>query len=157
MRRSAEHLHKQKKFSQAASTKKQGDELERKESRGGYFFYLLHLHSPHISMQVMARAENTVFLRVEVISRNLQTHCIDFVRKSAKAAGTETTRERVLASSSRCRHRSHSLRSRFEDGSPCSSGMLCSQALGCDQISPVQASRGPRRKHRSPSHPIAPD
>lgn len=31
MRRSAEHLHKQKKFSQAASTKKQGDELERKE------------------------------------------------------------------------------------------------------------------------------
>ena len=45
---------------------------------GGYafkalhFFYLLHLHSPHISMQVMARAENTVFLRVEVKETNLE-------------------------------------------------------------------------------------
>ena len=29
-------------------------------------FFLLHLHPPHISMQVMARAENTVFLGVEV-------------------------------------------------------------------------------------------
>ena len=35
-------------------------------------FYLLHLHSPHISMQVMARAENTVFLRVEVKDTNLE-------------------------------------------------------------------------------------
>ena len=45
---------------------------------GGYafkalhFFYLLHLHSPHISMQVMARAENTVFLRVEEKDSNLE-------------------------------------------------------------------------------------
>ena len=34
--------------------------------------YLLHLHSPHISMQVMARAENTVFLRVEEKESNLE-------------------------------------------------------------------------------------
>ena len=35
-------------------------------------FFLLHLHSPHISMQVMARAENTVFLGVEVKETNLE-------------------------------------------------------------------------------------
>ena len=35
-------------------------------------FFLLHLHSPHISMQVMARAENTVFLRVEEKESNLE-------------------------------------------------------------------------------------
>ena len=40
--------------------------------RGEDCFYLLHLHSPHISMQVMARAENTVFLRVEVKETNLE-------------------------------------------------------------------------------------
>ena len=33
---------------------------------------LLHLHPPYISMQVMARAENTVFLRVEGKETNLE-------------------------------------------------------------------------------------
>ena len=37
-----------------------------------HFFYLLHLQSPHISMQVMARAENTVFLLVEGKETNLE-------------------------------------------------------------------------------------
>ena len=44
---------------------------ERSKVRLGCFFSL-HLHSPHISMQVMARAENTVFLRVEEKESNLE-------------------------------------------------------------------------------------
>ena len=35
-------------------------------------FFLLHRHPPHISMQVMVRAQNTVFLGAEVKDTNLE-------------------------------------------------------------------------------------
>ena len=49
-------------------------------------FFLLHLHSPHISMQVMARAENTVFLRVEVKETNLEIFSV-YAFTAKKIAG----------------------------------------------------------------------
>ena len=58
-----------------ATTKIQRDAILR------ILFYLFHLHPPHISMQVMARAEHTVFIGVEVKVTNLEIFCVKALRR----------------------------------------------------------------------------
>ena len=56
------------------------------------FFYLLHLHSPHISMQVMARAGNTVVLRDEVKETKLDIFSVLPPRDGPPRGGRPSSR-----------------------------------------------------------------